>query len=100
MSWQLGDVPVATDSVVTFVPTDGSDPVLFDAATARLHRLAGSSATVWAAIDGSRTMADVIDLVSALHRIEAVATAADIEATLERLRTLGVLRVARSPRRR
>ena len=67
MSWHRAHIPQPSETVSTFVPTDGSDPVLFDSATSRLHRLQGTASSVWAAIDGTRSVDEIVALLGDLY---------------------------------
>ena len=62
MSGRALDVLTASTTIATFVPDDGSDVVLFDTSTKQLHRLPASAASVWAAIDGRRSISQVRSL--------------------------------------
>lgn len=91
MNGSFADVPAAAPTVTTFVPTDGSDVIVFDDVTRRWHRLPGTTATIWAAVDGRRTTADVVSLVASTHRVPVAAIVDDVVDALERLAALGLL---------
>lgn len=80
----------ATDAA-TFVPDDGSDVVVFSAATRQLHRLDHSAATIWAAIDGLHTVDDIVVLVAEVHRTTPTSIAADVAAALAHLTEIGLV---------
>jgi hypothetical protein len=90
-SWHATDIPTSAESVTTYVPDDGSDLVLFDSVTGGLHRMPGTSATVWAAIDGLRSVAAVIDTVSAAYDADPTVVGPDVIALLDQLTHLGLI---------
>ncbi len=81
----------AVTSAVTYVPDDGSDPIVFSSATGCVHRLRGSSATIRAAIDGARPVDAVIEMVSSIHRVASPTVAADIVDTIQHFVDLGLV---------
>lgn len=91
MNWSLDDVPVVAGTALTFVPRDGSDPIVFDDVARRLHRLPGPTATIWAAIDSQRTLSAVVDLVAALHGADVADVTADVVRAVEQLAALGLV---------
>ena len=91
MSWNGDEIPSVSSTVSTFVPADGSDVVLFDSATAQLHRLERSAASVWAAIDGRRSVNDIVAVVSEWHDVRPSVAAADVKGALDRLHRGGAL---------
>ena len=97
MSWREDEAPLASQAVSTFVPTDGSDPLLFDSATSQLHRLKGTAGAVWAAIDGQRTVDEIVALIVDLYDVgadgvERSVVGADIENALDQFSQRGLLR--------
>jgi len=78
-------------SVVTFLPADGSDTVVFDEMTGRVHRLGGSAATIWASIDGTRTTGEIVETVAGVYDVDAEMVAADVVGVVGRFVELGLV---------
>jgi Coenzyme PQQ synthesis protein D (PqqD) len=97
MSRRREDIPVISETVSTFVPDDGSDVVLFDSCTCKIHRLQGAAASVWAAVDATRSAGELVALVSQLHGVEVSTAANDIEAALDQLQQLGLITFVVTP---
>lgn len=92
MSWSVDDVPVVGDEVAAHVPGDGSDIVLFHGGQRRWYRLAGTASAIWSAIDGVRTVGDIVEMVAADYGVDAGGIVDDVVAALETLGSDGLLR--------
>jgi len=84
-------VPVAAPHVSAALFDDAA--VLYDADTARPVLLNVSAAAVWSAIDGVRTVADIVALLAVRFGADAAAIEADVSATVVRLRDLCLLTI-------
>jgi hypothetical protein len=91
VSWTLHDVPCVRDDAVAHLPTDGSDIVVFNDATRRTYRFSGSAKSVWAAIDGVRTVGELCDVVSSWHGVDVGDVSGDVIAMLARLDDDGII---------
>ena len=63
MTAQGETVVARRHDALTFVPTDGSDVIVFDPATGQTHRLGGAASEIWTAIDGVKSIAEIVDAV-------------------------------------
>lgn len=85
MTWTHDDVPRIGAAIVQFVPTDGSDTIVFDDRARRWYRLPGTAAAIWAAIDGERSVAALTEFVATTYSTSAEAIGPDVEALLDGL---------------
>jgi PqqD family protein of HPr-rel-A system len=67
------------------------ETVLYDARDGRLHLLNWSAGTVWWAIDGRATTAEIADRLAARFETDACAMRDDVEALLSELGTAGLV---------
>jgi hypothetical protein len=81
-------------TVATFVPTDGSDVIVFDETTCQIHRMVSSAASIWAAIDGRRSTAEIIAVVAAQYGLDGEVIAGDVRCALDRFANLGLIAAA------
>jgi hypothetical protein len=91
VSWQPLDVPSVSAVVVAHIPADGSDIVVFQDATRRPYRLAGTAVSIWMAIDGVRTVGDIVDIVGEQHGANTDEIFDDVITMLTQLRGDGIL---------
>ncbi len=91
MTWSAGDVPCVAETVSVHVPADGSDVIVFQDETRCCHRLAGTARSIWSAIDGARSVGDIVDVVAASHGVDPDDIGDDVVGALERLRVARVL---------
>ena len=96
MSWNVLDVPRIDTGVHAHVPMDGSDIVLFDDASRRTYRLAGTACPIWLAIDGISTVGAIVELLCQQHDADPDEISHDVIAMLTQLRDGGIL-TARPP---
>lgn len=92
MVWSSGVVPVPADGVVTFVPADGGDVMVFHDGLREMHRLAGAAGVLWAAVDGTRTVSEVVELVAAVCDVDAAGVSAELLAGLEQMHRCSLIR--------
>lgn len=86
MTWQDDTVPRVSADAFDYVPSDGSDTMVFDDRARRLFRLPGNAAAIWAAIDGERSVAMITELVAAQYDTDAASIRADVHTLLTGLR--------------
>lgn len=86
MNWRDVDVPRVAVDVLAYVPSDGSDTMVFDDRGRRLFRLPGNAAAIWAMIDGERSVALITELVAAKYGMEPALIRADVATLLTGLR--------------
>ena len=84
-------VPRIADAAATYTPSDGGDPIVFDDVARRWHRLPGTAAPIWAAIDGVRDVEAVTAVVAEIYSVEARDIRADVEGLIDRLHAEGLL---------
>ncbi|MGH9025748.1 MAG: PqqD family peptide modification chaperone [Acidimicrobiia bacterium] len=77
---------------VEWVELDG-EVVAYDPVTQTLHRLNGSAAQVWAACDGSTSVADIVRAMQSTFDGGSDVIDRDVRRLLQHLRQLGLLRV-------
>lgn len=82
-------VPARAEHVST-AAFDG-ETVLYDAIACRPVLLNVSAAAVWAALDGDRTVAEIVVVVAAAFGAEPEAVRSDVGATISEFAALGLL---------
>ena len=92
MSWQPDDVPSMDDAVTVHIPADGSDVIVFQDQNRRWYRFTGTATSIWAAIDGTRTVAEILDVISVQHGVSADEIADDVLAMFSQLSDARILR--------
>ncbi|HQV57123.1 MAG TPA: HPr-rel-A system PqqD family peptide chaperone [Ilumatobacteraceae bacterium] len=91
MTAQGETVVARRHDALTFVPTDGSDVIVFDPATGQTHRLGGAASEIWTAIDGVKSIAEIVDAVAQVYNVEPTRIAADVRAAIEQFAAIGVV---------
>jgi len=86
VTWHDQSVPRVGAEVFVYVPSDGSDTMVFDDRARSLFRLPGNAAAIWAAIDGERSVAMITEAVAAQYETDAESIRADVNALLTELR--------------
>lgn len=91
MTVRNGPVVVIADSAATFVPTDGSDVMVFDETSGNLHRLVSSAAVIWAAIDGRRSTTAIVSFVAEHYGLGDDMIGDDVTRALDHFIGLGLV---------
>jgi len=95
--FSAGDTPTAVDGVE--IAVFEGEAVLFDEASAMLHRLGAIAGAVWLCCDGATDVATMIDELTETFDLDAAELTAAVHETLERFADEGLLVGHQAPAR-